>query len=219
MRFNHSFSFLALLGMPALSVATVIARADTRFGVKHWYGAFWDTHAPCGRASGKAPKCHPTKEQSLALLWDQLDSAFDQLCRDITCSGSFDVMYPGYKCKSGTLGPIEAFTLRIDSVYAPADRDAIKATYLSTLRSLNNQTSDCEFWEGANVNQIRVDFPTDINIIVKETKKGPERSALHIMLDNRGESNCRKTDRMWKANNDTIPGGSLFGPIHKGICY
>ncbi|OAA46514.1 hypothetical protein BBO_03069 [Beauveria brongniartii RCEF 3172] len=216
MRFTNSFSFLALLGMPALSVATVIARADTRFGTKHWYGAFWDPHVSCGR--DKVRKCHPTKEHSLAMLWDQLNGAFDQLCREVTCSGSFDVMYPGYHCNSGELGDIAAFTLRIDAIYAAADRDAIKATYLSTLRSLGNETSDCEFWMGINVNQVRVDFPTDINIIVKETKKGPERSALHIMLDNRGESNCRSTDRMWKATNDTIPGGDLFGPIHKGNC-
>ncbi|KAM3515908.1 hypothetical protein MY11210_000448 [Beauveria gryllotalpidicola] len=216
MRFTHSFSFLAVLGLSTFSLVTAFARADTRFGTKHWYGAFWDPVAPCGK--GAIPKCHPTKQQSLAMLWDQLDSAFDQLCLDATCSGSFDVMYPGHNCKSGKLGPITAYTLRIDAAYAPADRDAVKATYMSTLRSLGNETSDCDFWWGRHVNQIRVDFPTDINIIVKETKKSKERSALHIMLDNHGESDCPSTNMMWKATNNTIPGGALFGPIRKGNC-
>lgn len=210
-------SALLTTGVFALSLISSVqadAHADTRYGTKHWIGAFWDPDH-CGK--GNYEKCYPKKEDSLKLLWDQFDKAFDELCKDVSCEGSFGIKFPGDGCDSKKLGPNKAYDLRIEAEYTHGDRDGVKEAFMNTLKKLNKESTDCGFFSTNGVNSQKIEIPTDINI-VRDTGDHGLRSTMHIFLDTGGDSACDVVKAMWSAVGGAIPGGAVFGSILSGTC-
>lgn len=205
---------VAALGLGGLTMVAADAHADTRFGTKHWIGPFWDPDS-CGK--GNYEKCYPKREDTLKLLWDQFDKAFDDLCKDVSCEGSYAVKFPGSGCDSKGLGPNKAYDLKIEAEYTHGDRDGVKEAYMNTLKKLNKVDTDCGFFSTNGVNSLTVNIPTDINI-VRDTGDHGLRSTMHIALDTGGDSACDAIKAMWGAAGGSIPGGSLFGAILQGTC-
>ncbi|TQV90715.1 hypothetical protein V2A60_006925 [Cordyceps javanica] len=214
MQLTPSVLSLAALGLGAASLAAADAHADTRYGTKHWIGPFWDPDS-CGK--GNYEKCYPKREDTMKLLWDQFDKAFEDLCKDVSCEGSYDIKFPGDGCDSKKTGPNTAYALRIEAEYTHGDRDGVKEAYTNTIQKLNKQTTDCGFFDTNGVNQVKVEIPTDINI-VRDTGDHGLRSTMHIMLDTGGESACGLVNDMWGTVGGSIPGGAIFGAILKGTC-
>ncbi|KAJ4159159.1 uncharacterized protein LMH87_008071 [Akanthomyces muscarius] len=214
MQLTPSVLSLAACGLSAFTLVAADAHCDTRYGTKHWIGPFWDPDS-CGK--GNYGKCYPKKEDTMKLLWDQFDKAFEDLCKDVSCEGSFDIKFPGSGCDSKKLGPNKAYSLKIEAEYTHGDRDGVKEAYTNTIQKLNKQSTDCGFFDTPGVNQIKVEIPTDINI-VRDTGDHGLRSTMHIMLDTGGESACGLVNDMWGTVGGSIPGGALFGAILKGTC-
>lgn len=214
MQLTTSALSIAALGLSAASLVAADAHADTRYGTKHWIGRFWDPDA-CGK--GNYEKCYPNRDDTMKLLWDQFDKAFDELCKDVSCEGSFGVKFPGDGCDSKHLGPNKAYDLKIEAEYTHGDRDGVKEAYINTLKKLNKIDTDCGFDSTNGVNSVKVHIPTDINI-VRDTGDHGLRSTMHIMLDTGGDSACDAVNAMWGAVGGSIPGGSIFGAILKGTC-
>lgn len=214
MQLTTSVLSLAAIGLSSVSLVAADAHADTRYGTKHWIGAFWDPDA-CGK--GNYGKCYPNKEDSLKLLWDQFDKAFEDLCKDVSCEGSSGIMFPGDGCDSKHKGPNKAYDLKIEAEYTHGDRDGVKEAFMNTIKKLNKESTDCGMFDGNGVNSVKIEIPTDINI-VRDTGDHGLRSTMHIQLDTGGDSACDVISDMWGVVGGSIPGGSVFGAILKGTC-
>lgn len=197
-----------------LSISTYLT-FHSRYGTKQWVGAFWDPDS-CGK--GNYEKCYPKEDDSRKLLWDQFDKAFDDLCKDVSCEGSFDIMFPGDGCDSKGLGPNKAFSMNIEAEYTNGDRDAVKEAYTNTLQKLNKEDKDCGKFDGNGVNALKINLPTDINIVADTGDHGL-RSTMHIYFDTGGDSECDVINSVWGSLGGSIPGGNIFGLILKGACH